>query len=41
MTEAPSDLARAISGSVKESLPTGSVSPQLWVQPSPMTKAAV
>ena len=41
MTPAPSDLALAISGSVKESLPTGSVSPQIWLQPLPMTNAAV
>jgi len=41
ITEAPSDFARAISGSVYGSLPTGRVSPQIWVQPVPMTKAAV
>ena len=41
IAEAPSDFARAISGSVYGSLPTGSVSPQIWVQPEPMTNAAV
>src|SRR5262249_10556065 len=38
---APSDLAFAISGSMKGSLPSGSVSPHSWLQPTPMTKAAV
>ena len=41
MTEAPSAFARAISGSVKESPPTGRVVPQMSLHPLPMTNPAV
>src|ERR1700734_377714 len=41
MTEAPAALAEEISAARVGSLPTGRVSPQMSLQPSPMVKAAV
>src|ERR1700720_4844917 len=41
MTEAPAALAEEISPPMVGSLPTGRVSPQMSLQPSPMVKDAV
>src|ERR1700728_2783738 len=41
ITEAPAALAEEISAAMVGSLPTGRVSPQMSLQPSPMVKAAV
>ena len=41
MTEAPAALAEEISPAMVGSPPTGRVSPQMSLQPSPMVKAAV